>query len=337
MRILTRHSRDELRLGWLRIVARLAVDRDVGSPELISDVRQLAAGRYDGWIAAAGLEIEPRGPFSEEVVPRLVAMASRFGVYDPDRQSLTDLGRTLAEAERLVPGAVDGSPFEWPLPLRYIGLRVLLGADGDLTTEILRGFPEGALRSPRQLIAEIAAKLVERAMEPEGLLELKRLAAHTKNRDDRQREYNQTVYPLLEPLRELGYLTRLRQERAVRYVLTPAGAHLRAALRRDDDDTDATVLLKQRFSRMFIEAELSGREIDMAHPGLTEIRATLLGLPRSLLGATGFEAPLEPVVLLTQVRLLRDRPGAWVELAPTADLLGELARVTEGRIGLKAG
>src|SRR5262249_5179629 len=138
------------------------------------------------WLDAAGISIEPRGVLSQRVASRLPGMGERFGVYDAAQERLTDLGRALSYVDReYVDRERDqASPFSWPSPVRYIGLRILLGADGDLVLELLRAFPEeGTLDEPLTLVADSSRRLLERAELSEQQRELRRLIDLTSTQD----------------------------------------------------------------------------------------------------------------------------------------------------------
>jgi hypothetical protein len=336
MRLLAAHSEYMIRLGWLRVLARVAAVPNRRRSELGPALYAQASTQINSWLEESGLTIQPRGTISEKVAARIPGLAERYGVYDSVHEQLTDLGRTLLHVELLEPGAATASPFLWSRSLRYIGLRIVLGADGDLVLGLLRQWPEsGVLTEPLSSIANVANQLLLHASSPDDVRELSRLARFAAEPKDKN--YWTTVYPVLEPLRELGYLERRRvsDKPLARYHLTPAGARLRAEI----VDTrlasaDADRLLDQFLAHIFLRAE--GIEPGVPADG-EDLRETAANLPKMLLGGNLQEAPLEPVVLLTQVRLITSTPGRWMEMATAGEMLRTLGRVTEGRVGLKTG
>jgi hypothetical protein len=340
MRLLE-HQPYELRLGWLRVIARLVGDGPIGPAELANRLFQTATRKTGGhpaqelWIEQADLTVAPTGMLSTKTAPGLVVMASKFGVYDGEAESSTDLGSALAAVDAEVHGEM--SPFRWSPPVKLLGLRILLGADGDLTLEILRRWPEErVLDDPLSFIASCAGSLVGRAETQAQRRELSRLS-RTRPRDEKREAYLTVVYPALEPLRELGYVERSRSldGRTAKYVLSPSGLRLQEALREHCSQIeDASILMNAALSRVFLGGE---GILPSAAAEPKALRATLFDLPAALMGGSGVEAPLEPVVLLTQARLITEYPGAWIEVNSAKSMLGELARATEGRIGLKSG
>ena len=336
MRIVVRHSQYMIRLGWLRLIARVVGAESVNRGVLATKLSELAAPNLDTWLDEARLRDKPRGVFSEDLPRRLPGIAERFGIYDIASERLTDLGRVLFLADDAYK-EID-SPFAWPRPLRYLGLRILLGADGDILLEILRAWPpEGRLARPLDAIADAASRLLECATDPAEADELRRLAAlGTSPAAPKGKAHWQSTYPILEPLRELGYATRVESGGdGGQYVLTQRGAALAAAVRGGGYARgSAESILRESLATLFSTAEGNAVAVDAT---LEPIRQTLVGLPDMLLGGTLSEAPLEPVVLMTEARLLNTGASTCVEVRSTHALLQLLGRRTGGQVALKQG
>jgi hypothetical protein len=343
-----------LRLGWLRLIARVLGAETISRGALATKLSELANANLETWLDAAGLKEKPRGLFSKVTPGRLPGVAERFGIYDATSEGLTDLGRVLYVADAAYK-QID-SPFLWPTPLRYIGLRILLGADGDILLEVLRAWPQqGRLTRPLIAVGEAAFKLLDRADSQEQAGELRRIAAakvakgakavkgariaksaKIAKSEKKHSSYWEVTYPILEPFRELGYATRVNSGgEGGQYVLTPRGVALAAAVREGAwAESSADDILDKSLGKLFSTAEGSAVTEEAS---LLPIRETLVGLPDMLLGGMLSEAPLEPVVLLTEARLLSTGATTSIEVARTRAGLHELGRRTSGRVALKQG
>lgn len=342
MRLIVGHSEYMIRLGWLRVIARFVGDSPLSRDLLVKELQKIGTKQWNAWRDAADLAIEPRGAYSDSTVTRFIKFAEAYGVYDSQTEQLTPLGKTLFQADldsHQDTGYVD-SPFVWTSSMRYVGLRIVLGADGDLILEVLRTWPaERVLREPLDVIRTCTRNLQQRTKQEEHKKEIEAiLELTTAASEEKKKAYWRIVYPLLEPLRELGYLQRVRDASNTRiayYHLADVGERLRATIASGTwATTDATKLIESGLARIFIHGE-GLPDAGKASP--EALRATLEALPSMFLGGSGVEAPLEPVVLLTQTRLSRTSPGVWLEYEDARDMLRELGRVTEARIGLKQG
>src|SRR5262245_4252452 len=114
-----------IRLGWLRLIARVVGGESMSRGMLATKLSEMAKANLEKWLDDAGLMEKPRGILSEDTPGRLPGIAERFGIYDTTGEQLTDLGRVLFLADSA--HRESESPFSWPKPLRYIGLRILLG------------------------------------------------------------------------------------------------------------------------------------------------------------------------------------------------------------------
>lgn len=330
MRYLRTPNQFQLRLGWLSVIAALINDGRVSRATLEAALSHLASGTkeeaQDAWLTAAGILSSPLGKMSLRAAPEIVRMANVYGIYDPDAQALTDLGQVLRFTTMWTK---DVSPFIWKGANRFIGTRVLLGANGDVALAVLRGFPpDGELASGEApaFLAERLHILAERATVEEDRSNLFLQAERAIDPTFNDRVNRALVFPHLEPLRELGYIDV--PHKGI-YTLTDTGRRLVAF----SPEGSADDLLRHGLAL----AVLAAAGVSPSTAADAEaLRQTLLTLPVSLSGAHA-EAALEPVVLLTQARLFAEAPGRWIDVERAAELLGTIERSTAGRIGLKAG
>jgi hypothetical protein len=330
MRYLRAPNQFQIRLGWLSVAAALVgngrlarVDLEKGL--LITGLRGDGAAQ-SSWFEEAEIG-PPQGKMSPRAAPDIVRMAIVYGIYDADAQALTDLGQVLYSITQWTPNF---SPFLWRGAARFIGVRLLLGANGDVALEILRRWPAKGGQGSEEMPAFLATclkQLSRRASAEADSLELFTQAERALDETFQERVKRELIYPHIEPLRELGYLTPLK--RVGDYAITDSGRRLASAsggLAADD-------FLIHGFPLAFLSAEGCP---EFVPAGADELRRTLLELPNPLLGAHA-EAPLEPVVLLTQARLITNGSGRWIDVEHATALLGTLERTTGGKIGLKAG
>lgn len=339
-----RPSQFQLRLGWLSVMAvhlgypRLArLDRSaLGQALLKSAMDRHGHGESQShWLATAGLLASPQGRMSPRAESDIARMGEIYGIYDPTSQTLTDLGQVLLAVEpwRLTGSAA--SPFSWTSGKRFVGLRLLIGANGDLILALLRRFPESGIQRGRAIhvLTECIDELIGRSVGDEERADLTRyaermrLAAQEQDRDlERARNLRvQLVIPQFESLRDLRYIKP--GAHAGDYELTDDGLRLKTALARV---TSADELLAEGLSRAFLLGE-GVSPIDTASG--TDVMAVLSDLPEHLHAAAA-EAPLEPVVLLSQCRLLDTSPGRWIDIVAAKSLISALEQRTRGRIGL---
>lgn len=310
----------QLRLGWLVPLVELAAERHLDRARVGQALLQLATATapdgeelQDAWLRDAGLEKAPQGRNSTRASDELARMGVVYGVYDPVAQAPTDLGRVLDHVGR------GQNPFSWPASKRLIGLRILLGTDGDVALALLRGWPDAPSEVPAGIhVRRILLALAEKARDKDRAL-LERQASRERPRD--------LVHPRLEPLRELGLVTN--DVASGGYVRTPVGKRFIVAA----GGANADELIDRGLVRVLFacEALSPGPRADPA-----ELLETLRFLPPGLRGATN-EAPLEPVALLTQARLLASGRYETLELADAREVVTELGVRTGGKFGLKAG
>ncbi len=330
MRYLRTPNQFQLRLGWLSVIAATINDGRIPRATLEAALSHLALGvkkeAQDDWLTAAGLVSSPLGKMSPRAAPEIVRMATVYGIYDPDAEALTDLGQVLLSTTMW---KKDVSPFIWKGAARFIGTRVLLGANGDVALEVLRGFPQGGELASGEAPAFLADRLqvlAERATVEDERSYLFSQAERARESTFSDRVNRAFVFPHLEPLRELGYITV--PHKGI-YTLTDAGRNLAESF----PEGSADDLLRHGLPLALLAAE---GMTPSTSADAEALRKTLLDLPVSLSGAHA-EAALEPVVLLTQVRLFTEEPGRWIDVERAAELLGAIERSTGGRIGLKAG
>lgn len=330
MRILLHRHASQLRLGWLRVIAQLYEDKPLSRDELAQRLFAQAETQQFGWLEEAGIVVPPRGLLHKDGVRRLIRMADNFGIYDPAAERLTDMGITLREAA----ATVRCGPFSWTTGLRFLGLRILLGVDGDLLLAVIQQWSATEpLDDDVAHVARCAKSILWQAKNEEEREALHHLIEPPAERTDARRRFREgAIYPTLEPLRELGYLERRPTGKPGQYAyaLTPKGARLKVVI---GDVDDISSFLSRDFTHGFLFVEEIAPKQE-ASP--VEVGMTLSSLPRALLGGLGQEAPLEPVLLLTQFRLLSSDPGVWLELEQSTRQLKAISQ-TQDRIRLKQG
>ncbi len=137
------------------------------------------------------------------------------------------------------------------------------------------------------------------------------------------------VAPRLEPLRELGYLSRLPEING--YSLTDAGRRLRDAWRGEFGPLDCDALLRAGLSRSFLTAE----GVDDATPATFDALAEgIEAAPESLLVEKG-EAALAPLVAWIQWSLLDRGQHAWIDDAHALSLARGVRTDPRGSFELK--
>ena len=308
-----RSSQFQLRLGWLSVMAVVLghpalarLDRDALGKRLFAIAANRKGEKGDApqarWLSAAGLSVPPQGRISERAQGDIARMGELYGIYDPEAQTLTDLGQVLLTVEPWRGEFGDPSPFCWTGAKRFVGLRLLLGVDGDMVLSLLRRFPASGKierEDAIELLALCIEELVASSSHDEERADLARHAERLqsvarggpKSAEEQRYFRTQHIHPQMEPLRDLGYVRP--GERAGDYLLTEVGARWKAALPKD---ISADMLLKDGLSRSF----LAGEGVPLLGPaGGGALRATLRALPENLHAATA-EAPLEPITLLTQ-------------------------------------
>ncbi|UQA63384.1 hypothetical protein [Polyangium aurulentum] len=260
------------------------------------------------WLSRAGILEAPRGNVPQSQVDRLARMGVNYGIQSQETMALTDLGQVLRTVAPWTESA-DDNPLAWRGEAKWIGFWILLQAAGDVHIPLLRAWPTEA-----QTTKEVAAKLTEvlstlarRAGSEDR--QMLRQAAEGTFPERKEFKAHTTLYPYVEPLRDLGYIERTHLVGGgAGYCLTEAGVRLKDALNRFNGDTEA--LLRSGSSRVFLLGE--GHKQLRPAPGiaLAEMLATM---PPELHVLRPEEVPLDPAVLLTQAKLLRDTPGAWID------------------------
>jgi hypothetical protein len=343
-----RFSQFQLRLGWLSVAAvclghpaLLRLERDELAAVLLEAAARTEAGKdaQTLWLEHAGLSEAPTGRISPRAQIDIARMAESYGVYDSQTQTLTDLGHVLLAVEPWRNHRDDPSPFAWVGAKRFIGLHLVLAANGDMVLAFLRRLPDSGLLAgddALSLLADCASELLGSATGDEEREELTRYVERLRSvavgnagetKDPRYLR-SQYIYPVLEPLRDLGYLAPGPQ--VGDYVLTDAGRKLKAALR-PTDTTES--LLVNELSLRFLTAEGALSEQLEPADGL-DLVDTLRDLPGAL-HAGAADAPLEPVVLLTQARLINQASARWIDVASVIELLSTLESTSKGLIWLK--
>jgi hypothetical protein len=330
MRFLQQTSPAQLRLGWLRIIATL-----VGTGRLPVDQLRTALAknldRCEGWLQQAGFSEPPRGTVAKSHVDRLARMGISYGIHAEATNALTDLGQVLRVVAPWTQDTTD-NPLMWRDKARWIGLNIVVQAAGDALIPLLQNW------SPdEQTIGEVSEKLagvlndLARLGRPEerALLRKQAEGASPKAKNFKART---TLYPYVEPLRDLGYVERSTLiGGGPSYRITEAGARLRSALRSFDGDTEA--LLRSGISRAFLMGE--GHVVLQPAPGHL-LAQTLATMPAELTVLRAEEVPLDPVVLIAQARALHDAPGTWIDLRLAHDLLKAVGQ-RGGKLEVKRG
>ena len=300
----------QLRLGWLVRAAHLLSERPMDRHALGEALLHEATaphGEHDlqhEWLSRAGLVQKPLGRISPRAADDIVRMCGVYGIYDAEAQALTDLGHILLIVDEQTKSS---SPFRWDQAKRFIGLRLLMGADGDVVLSLLQRWPDTRQEvdaSPIMIDALKQLALRAHADDTQALL--------SQSQRERSREL---VYPRMEPLRELDYFQP--GEAAGAYRLTASGTRLRKAL---STTSDASRLLRAGLPQAFLRGE--DRPLGAAASPHALLK-TLRELPAPLRGV-GNEASLEAVTLLTQCRLLLAEPGSWIDLQTSERLLADL-------------
>lgn len=299
MRYLRNPSLFHLRLGWLDVMARILGSAPRPLAVLWAALPQ-AAAPFGEWIEAAGLQVTPHGALMPTHVKDLARMLVSYGLYDEARGALTDEGNVL----RSTPEPL--SPFLWQGARRWLGLWILMRADGDVTLSVLRAWPKEGLPidGVDSFIGDRLEHVARRSSVDEDAAALRgqaeRIGATTSGR-------RFIVLPRLEPLRELGYLGRVRERAG--YVITIAGERMREALNTTWGGRSADELLDEGLSRCFLAGE---GLIPGAPAGFDALRDALVAAPRELL-VSDDSAPLSPLVAWMQWRLLDQGHTEWID------------------------
>jgi hypothetical protein len=299
MRYFRAPSLFHLRLGWLDVLVRLvgagARPLAVLHGELLERAEQ-----FNAWRANAGLTEPPHGALMPSHVGALARMIASFGLYDDRSERLNDAGHVL-----LATPEEARSPFLWEGARRWIGLWLLMRADGDVTAAILRSWSAPSLRSRNadDLVIKALTRLAARVGDIEGddLLGQARRATETSN------GRRTIVSSRLELLRELGYCARLPS--VAGYRLTERGERLRGALRGDFAERDADELLRAGLSRCY----LLGEGVKSAPAASFDALVEGFRLCPEGLRVADDEAPLAPLVAWIQWSLLQQGPPFWLD------------------------
>lgn len=321
-------SNDQVRLGWLVPIAAFVGAQRRAVADIEGFLHEVAP-RQPEWCAVAGIDRAPFGQITKSRGDRVARMGVTFGIYDPNRESLTDLGHLLrltsgTDGEA---GALGDSVFVWSGVKRMIGLRIILGAMGGAFLAIVRGWPRSGagvltMAEAPDFVAGALATLEGEARGDERE-RLREQVARAKNPRTGLRNL---AYPYLEPLRDLGYL-RLTADG---YVLSLAGERIRRFLG-EEFSGGAESLIASGFSRLW----LCGEGVEVTSPGLLQdLTAALSSIPEPLL-VSDQEVELESLLLLLQIRLFEVSPGRWVDVAILNSLIQELRVRSQGGVFTK--
>lgn len=329
MRVLTSLRREHRRLGWLRVLAETVGDEAVEVNVLKTTLKQISDTHFDDWRVERFGETAPRAGIGPKKWGGLIRFGVDLGVYDITVHRLTDLGHMFRAG---APWPNGTNPFKWSASAQWIGWRVYFAAMGDLLRLVLRDWPGAAADSQcsdKQALGLIQAacrELMSSAKDSQ-FTALDRWQAKPPNRH----AFELIVQPILEPLRELGFLERWhdKQARLHGYHPTGVGRRLIAAFAQNTKDADA--LLKSGLARLTVEALIGeARPADRARL-IDVLRALPLGLQVS-----EREAPLDAVAALFQVKLLEVAPGEYADLADVEAMV-QRAGQRGAQVSLKQG
>jgi len=290
-----------LRIGWLDVLTRIV---GVGQKSLAQCAPELEqqARHFSQWADIAGLTAKPQGGPMRSHMQDLLRMIVAYGLYDEDRNSLTDAGQVLLHTEPDL-----NTPFRWVGARRWAGLWIVVRANGDVILTMLRKWPSTTLGGNEldDFIISTLEDLAKKTRDPqesnELLEQIRRLTETMKGRRN-------IVFPHLEPLRELGYLERL--EGISGYGLTDSGVRLVEGLKQNIyASRDADALLRNGLSRCF----LVGEGVSDPQPaGYQDLRTGVDDSPESLAVVSG-EVPLTPFIAWLQGRLVGGRVKKWID------------------------
>ena len=320
VRVLPTLDQFRLRLGWVRFLLSRSAPEG-GEGEVRPEALREAVDRQDRWLSEAGITRPPLGKYSERAAESLLRMGVDLGAWSPRApRRLTDLG----EVTRLVAGAWQASPFAWERSARFIGLRLLVGADGDVLLPLLRAWPdEGTGPAIRTCITEVLSALTDLATTDEERKIIAGQAARTPTDADKT-----VLWPRLEPLRELGYIVRGDTPGA--YSLSDAGRLVKDWLTANAE-MRAGIVIESHLPQL----HAAGEGLTLIQPaGPEALRHVLRSLPPTLTSG-GTAAPIESVALLVHDRFLTTGEGGWATPEQIRALVHSLAARSDGIITLQ--
>ncbi len=330
MRFLYPARAEQLRLGWLAVLVNLIQDQRRSLDVLEADLRNIES-RFSAWWEGSGLTEPPKGMVQQTRRRQTVRMLVAYGLYDEEQERLTDLGLLL---QVIRPNVLkeNKNPFVWTDGDRWIGLYLCVHVAGDVLISALRQWNAATLglKEAADLLNSVLLQLSSTTRDNEMAARLHQQAGRVQQ-DNAPKNL---VYPYLEPLRELRFLTILRQGPKERvYALTEAGLCLRARLLEDQRSADEW--LQEGLSRAFLEADAPGHSM---HPATaSDLGEALHRIPSQLTRASGQEVSLSTAVAYTQALLLRQKPGTWIDQALTVQLMEEITRRSGAGISFKRG
>ena len=319
-RVLGTLDKFRLRLGWVRFL--LAQSAAEGGPSaVVGDTLSSATDLQTDWLSAAGITKPPLGKYSKRAEKPLLRMGVDLDLWGPSTpRRLTDLG----EVTRIVAGEWGASPFAWSQSSRFIGLRLVLGADGDVLLPLLRDWPDdGTADALRSSIASVLSGLAALAPTDEERHALDRQAQRTLTDSS-----GKVLWPRLEPLRELGYLDC--GDTAGSYRLSGLGLPVKEWLR-ENAELGGNDLVGRFLPQLHAAGE--GMELGEA-AGPEALRYALRGLPAALTSG-GTAAGIEPIALLVHSHFLETGDGGWTSPEHLRALVRRLAKHSEGMITLQ--
>ncbi|MDC0749071.1 hypothetical protein [Polyangium mundeleinium] len=317
MRFLRQTSPDQIRLGWLRLIAGIVGTERLPLDSLRASILSLQ-GNFEPWIDEAGFSVSPRGNVPPSRIDRLAAMGVNFGIYDTTTETLTEIGHVLRAVAPWSPD--DGNPLVWRGASRWIAFYIVVQAAGDVVLPLLSGWPteEQTTAEVAERLSEVLDTLARKAREDRSVL---RKQAEGASPQQKSFKAHTVLYPYVELLRDLGYLERTTVVGGgAGYRLTEAGSRLRSERQRFEGDTEA--LLRSGISRVF----LRGEGVELLRPSTgREFANTLATIPKELTVLRREEVLLDAAVLLAQAKFLDEAPGAWIDRQRAHALLNAAA------------
>lgn len=313
-----------LRLGWLDVMAGFVRSESGALSDVERGLKDTVLD-FDAWIEQAGLTSAPRGAPGLSHMRDLVRMLVWYGLYDENAKAFTDAGRVWLATPRQ-----PSSPFQWSGARRWVGLWLLVRADGDVVLQLLRNWPDSGLldKAADSFVSQTLFALGRKTRDSQERAGLEQQARRVSTPSGR----SYIVWPRLEPLRELGYLRReTTSPRATGYALTETGSRLRDVLNTAFANDTADELLKQGLSRCFLLAE------SRQHPSPATFDDLIEGLSASpeSLHVTSGEVPLSPFVTWLQWSLFKHTEPKWVDDALAASLARDNQQDPRGSFALK--
>ena len=249
--ILTTLRPELMRLGWLRLLVQW-VDSEPTSSSLAERLRPYLS-QCDNWNRTAGLVGVPAGGVAPSSLPRVPSGLVLYQLQDETSRRLTDLGHVLKLVDYTLI-AENRNPFVWTTEQRFIGLRVVMGAAGDILLPFLKYLPSAARAyTNAESISLLSQELLRlKTQYPSQTEQITQIL----NRVGTQYATDRLLYPYIEPLRELGYLTLQSPDTRNRsYMLTERGRRLHTLLQ--DFSGSAQSWCETRIVRDYTHAEFA--------------------------------------------------------------------------------